>query len=68
VLAVNRIGVDPNVTYPGRSLIVDFRGDVLADAQDAETIITAPIDLAALRAYRKELPFLADARADLNPR
>ena len=67
VLAVNRIGVDPNVSYCGRSMIVDFRGDVIADAGGEEAIITAPIDLAALRKYRADLPFLIDARGDLNP-
>ena len=62
VLAVNRVGDDPKNQHPGRSLIVDFRGNILAEAGGEETIISAPIDLAALRAYRSELPFLSDVR------
>jgi predicted amidohydrolase len=62
VLAVNRVGDDPNNQHPGRSLIVDFRGNVLADAGGEETIITAPTDVGALRAYRREFPFLADMK------
>ena len=65
VLAVNRIGADPHVTYPGRSLIIDYHGQLLADAGADETLITAPIDLTAQREYRSKLPFLRDARPDL---
>lgn len=68
VLGVNRCGNDPYLAYPGRSLIVDFRGNVLADAGDREGVITADIDPAAQAAYRKELPFLDDMRGDLVPR
>jgi len=68
VLGVNRCGNDPYLPYPGRSLIVDYRGNVLADAGDAEGIIAADIDPAAQAAYRKELPFLDDMRDDLVPR
>jgi predicted amidohydrolase len=68
VMGVNRFGWDPNLTYPGRSLIVDYRGEVLADAGADEGRISAPVDLAALRAYRRELPFLQDIRDDLLPR
>ena len=68
VLGVNRCGNDPYLAYPGRSLIVDFRGNVLADAGDGEGVIAADIDPAAQAAYRKELPFLDDMREDLVPR
>jgi predicted amidohydrolase len=68
VLGVNRCGNDPFLPYPGRSLIVDYRGNVLADAGDREGIIAHHIDAAAQAAYRKELPFLDDMRDDLVPR
>ena len=67
VVAVNRCGNDPWLAYPGRSLIVDPKGNVLADAGDGERVIGADVDLAALQAYRKEMPFLADMRDDLFP-
>jgi predicted amidohydrolase len=65
VLGVNRCGNDPFLPYPGRSTIIDFRGEVLAQAGDAEQVIFADADPSSLLAYRKELPFLADAKRDL---
>ena len=66
VLGVNRCGNDPYLPYPGRSVIVDFRGDILADAGDREGVICADADRAALEAYRAELPFLKDRKCDLS--
>jgi predicted amidohydrolase len=60
VLGVNRIGTDPYYTYPGRSLIVDPHGAVVADAGETEGFIQAELDLPALRKYREGLPFLED--------
>jgi predicted amidohydrolase len=65
VLGVNRCGADPFLPYPGRSTIVDFRGEVLTHAGDAEQIVAADADLPSLRTYRDRLPFLADAKRDL---
>jgi omega-amidase len=62
VVGVNRLGSDPYYTYPGRSLIVDPQGDILADAGDREGCIRARLDLAALQKYREGLPFLNDMR------
>ena len=67
VLGVNRCGNDPYLPYPGRSIIVDYRGNVLADAGEREGVIAAQIDPAAQAAYRKDLPFLDDMREDLVP-
>lgn len=64
VAGVNRVGSDPHLHYSGRSLIVDFRGEIVADAGDGECVIGAEIDLAALAEYRRALPFLADIRED----
>ncbi len=64
VAGVNRVGSDPRFRYSGRSLIVDFRGDIVADAGSEENIISAELDLGALAEYRRELPFLADIRDD----
>jgi predicted amidohydrolase len=66
VLGVNRCGKDPYLPYPGGSMIVDYRGHVLADAGDEQGIIKADAELASQLAYRKELPFLADTKRDLS--
>jgi len=60
VVGVNRIGRDPQHVYTGRSIIVDYQGEILADACDREGCINARLELAPLLEYRRELPFLAD--------
>ena len=65
VVGVNRVGSDPNVDYPGRSLVVDPQGLILADAGPEETVLHARLDLDALRAYRRRFPALADMRFGL---
>jgi predicted amidohydrolase len=63
VAGCNRVGRDGNgLEYAGGSQIIDFGGHVLADAGAEETVISAGVDLAALREYRAKLPFLADMR------
>ena len=63
VAGCNRVGRDGNaLEYAGGSQIIDFRGEVLADAGGNETVITADAEPAALRDYRRSLPFLADMR------
>jgi predicted amidohydrolase len=64
VAGVNRIGKDPNAEYGGRSLLIDPRGNILADAGTAETIIAADFDCEVVANYRNEFPVLSDIRAD----
>jgi predicted amidohydrolase len=67
VAAVNRCGNDPSLAYSGRSLIIDPRGEILADAGAAEGVIRADIDPETVAAYRREFPALADARSEFFP-
>ena len=63
VAGCNRIGRDgAGLDHNGQSRIIHPAGDVLADAGAGETIISAEVDLAALRQYRQKLPFLTDMR------
>ena len=62
VVGVNRTGADPNVAYGGGSLIVDPKGDILAEAGREPCLLTADLDLSALRAYRSEFPALQDIK------
>ncbi|MFN0120393.1 MAG: nitrilase-related carbon-nitrogen hydrolase [Blastocatellia bacterium] len=64
VVGVNRTGHDSMHPHSGRSMIIDPRGEILADAGNGECVISATLDLQALLDYRKQFPFLADMRAD----
>lgn len=63
VAGVNRTGADPRYVHTGRSIIVSPHGEILADAGEGEGVISADIDLPALRAWRAEFPALDDMRA-----
>ena len=64
VVAANRCGNDPWLPYPGRSLIVDPHGVVLADAGSSETVIFADLDVSAVESWRRDFPILRDLRDD----
>jgi predicted amidohydrolase len=65
VMGVNRVGEDPYYRYPGRSLIVDFNGEIIKDAGKLESSIHARLDLETLSKYRQGLPFLQDLQPAL---
>lgn len=63
VAGVNRIGDDPQAHYNGRSLIIDPRGEILADAGAAEKVVTAEMSVTAVAEYRQKFPVLGDIRS-----
>jgi predicted amidohydrolase len=64
VVGVNRVGTDPDHRYCGRSLVVDYFGEIIADAGAGEGVLTATLDRVALDQYRASLPFLKDIRPE----
>ena len=63
VVAANQIGEHaPGLRSGGRSMIVDPWGVVLAQAPDAQTVISADIDIARQDDIRRRLPALAGRR------
>jgi predicted amidohydrolase len=63
VIAPNQVGAHAEgLRSGGRSMIVDPWGLILAQAADAETVITADLDLDAQAAIRTRLPSLANRR------
>ncbi len=64
VVGVNRAGQDPKLTYPGCSLIVDPRGEIVAQLDDRPGVMTGWLDLAGLEEYRRHFPALADIRPE----
>jgi predicted amidohydrolase len=61
VVGVNRCGRDPQFLYPGRSLVVDPHGVIVADASDREAVVQANCDPAVVRQWRQGFPALVDA-------
>ncbi len=64
VVGVNRCGNDPQLAYPGSSLIIDPRGEILTQLDKRPGLLTATLDLAGLEAYRRQFPALADIRPE----
>jgi len=63
VLGVNRCGRDPKNAYSGRSQILDPRGNVLADAGNAQGVFGVELDPAVLLDSRKAFPALQDMQS-----
>lgn len=64
VIGVNRVGRDPTVKYQGGSLIIDPRGEILADGGEGETVLSAVLDPSGLDDYRNRFPALRDMHKD----
>jgi predicted amidohydrolase len=62
VIGVNRCGTDPSFSYPGRSLVIDPHGNILADAADREGVLESCVDLDVVQQWRSDFPALRDMR------
>lgn len=65
VIGVNRCGNDPKVAYPGRSIVIEPLGDIVADAGNSETVLQTELDIRKVTDFREKLPFLRDIRDEL---
>jgi predicted amidohydrolase len=65
VVAVNRVGRDPNHGYAGGSMVIAPSGEIVVEAGAEPAVITADLDLKALRRWREEFPALRDVRPEL---
>lgn len=61
LVAVNRTGADPTLRYSGGSAIIDPLGQIVAKADDREQILSASVDIDAVRDWRRDFPALRDA-------
>lgn len=64
VLGCNRVGKDPNNSFPGHSLVVDPWGTILAEGGEQEEIVRAEIDLAQVADIRAKVPVFRDRRPE----
>jgi len=65
VCSVNRVGSDDNNRFFGHSMIIDPWGEVLAEGDEEERIITATLDLAQVDEVRGRIPVFSDRRPEL---
>ena len=62
VVGVNRCGTDPEFVFPGRSIVVDPHGNIIADAADREQVLHGVLDHEVLSTWREQFPALQDAK------
>ncbi|MDC0936032.1 hypothetical protein OAS39_07080 [Pirellulales bacterium] len=62
VVGVNRCGVDPTLTYDGRSVGFDPLGNCLFEADTLEQVVIIDIDVDQVRQWRAKFPVLNDMR------
>lgn len=61
VAGVDRTGDDPACSYSGGTMLIDPYGNTLAEAEyNREDVISADIDMEALRDFRERFPVLND--------
>lgn len=65
VVAVNRVGSDPDNQFGGHSMIVDPWGDVIVEGGDHEGILYGKIDPSKVNEIRKAIPIYEDRRPEL---
>ena len=62
VIQCNTGGTHAGVAMGGHSQVISATGEVLAEAGDGEEVLIVDLDLAAIAAWRKSFPVLADRR------
>lgn len=67
VLACCTAGTHAGVPQAGHSLVVDPWGDILAEAGEAEEVLTVDLDPALVATTRDQFPALKDRRLGLTP-
>jgi omega-amidase len=60
VVGVNRCGSDPQLAYPGGSMIVNPWGKTVVRVGQGEALISAMLDLKMLHQIRRDFPVLRD--------
>ena len=61
VIGVNRVGTDPDAVYIGDSMVIDYLGRTVANAESGEWTMVATLDPESQRAFRAEFPAWQDA-------
>jgi predicted amidohydrolase len=64
VVSCNACGLIGKLDFFGMSMIIDPKGEVLADASDQQCEVIAPLDMQAMDDWRRQIPCLNDRRPE----
>ncbi|SFS58972.1 carbon-nitrogen family hydrolase [Marininema halotolerans] len=64
IVAVNRVGTDPNNQFCGHSMVIDPWGEILVEGDEQEGIYTTDVDLSQVTTVRKKIPVFEDRMPD----
>ena len=62
VVGVNGSGHDGKTTYAGHSMVVDPNGEIIAEADENETVMTVTLDLQKVDTQRRAIPVFENMR------
>lgn len=65
VVACNAVGRVNETVFFGHSMIINPWGEVLTEAEEAETILSGDLDLAQVDQIRRQFPVLSDRRDEV---
>jgi predicted amidohydrolase len=65
VVAVNRVGSDPDTPFGGHSLVVGPGGEILAEGGETAELLFAQLDMAAVESTRARIRVWDDRRPDV---
>lgn len=65
VIACNRVGTKGKTAFCGHSAIIDPWGEIIVEAGETETLLTASINLDNVASFRQDIPVFADRRGDI---
>ncbi|OGX68726.1 MAG: nitrilase [Paenibacillus sp. RIFOXYA1_FULL_44_5] len=67
VVAVNRMGQSDNTVFFGHSMVIDPWGEIIAEADEQEQVLTASISLDKVQEARSRIPVWQDRKPELYP-
>ena len=54
--------INQEYNFSGKSMVIDFRGKVVAELERQEAILQAQIDIDLMKQYRQQMPILYDTK------
>lgn len=65
VISCNRVGISGTTSFFGHSMVIDPWGEIIAEGDEEEQLITATIDLTQVDEVRRKIPIFEDRRSEL---